>query len=228
MAATDHRVKIREDRAERFDSGDASGLLLNKGGMKKTKTYDATVEIGLPVKLVGAVNEHADGSVEIPNLDMLLATVAVARVLAPVQMVGRELRFVRHVLDLTGTEFAHAIDLSDKTVVSRWENDRARPGGYTEKVIRQLVLNLLGRRAPGIDIGDNAIPGMKVRPRDPSEGSLPMAFKFGKRAGKKGQPLDCYAERRRRAYASAGSRTILPMTLRPMISPNASTKPVSG
>ena len=162
--------------------------------MKETKEYDATVEIGLPVTLVDTVEEHADGSMEIPNLDMLLATVAVARVLAPVQMVGAELRFLRHVLDLTGTEFAQAIDLSDKTVVSRWENDRARPGGYTERVLRQLVLNLLGSRAPGIDIGDNAIPGMRIGPRDPDEGPLPMAFRFGRRAGKKGQSQDCYAE----------------------------------
>ena len=161
--------------------------------MTKTREYDATVEIGLPVTLVDTVEEHADGSIEIPNLEMLLATVAVARVLAPVQVVGAEIRFLRHVLDLTGTEFARAIDLSDKTVVSRWENDRARPGGFTEKVIRQLVLNLLGRRAPGIRIGENAIPGMKIRPRDPSEGPLPLAFSFGRRAGSKGQSLDCYA-----------------------------------
>ena len=84
--------------------------------MTRTKQYyDATVEIGLPVTLVDTVEEHTDGSVGIPNPDMLLATVAVARVLAPVQMVGAELRFLRHVLDLTGTEFAQAIDLSDKT-----------------------------------------------------------------------------------------------------------------
>ena len=162
--------------------------------MTKTKEYDATREIGFPVTLIEAAVEHADGSVEIPNLDMLLATVAVARVLAPVQIVGTELRFLRHVLDFTGTEFTHEIDLSDRTVVSRWENDKSRPGGYTEKVIRQLVLNLLGRRAPGIEIGDNAIPGMKLRPRDPSDGPLPMAFSFGRRAGSEGRSLDCYAE----------------------------------
>lgn len=183
-----------EDRAAEAGNGNASNWLLNEGGMTRIKQYDATVEIGLPVTLVDTVEEYADGSVGIPNLDMLLATVAVARVLAPVQMVGAELRFLRHVLGLTGTEFAQAIDLSDKTVVSRWENDRARPGGYTEKVIRQLVLNLLGRRAPGIDIGDNAIPGMKIRPRDPAEGALPMVLEFQTRTGSEGRPVDCYAE----------------------------------
>ena len=161
--------------------------------MRKVKKYDATIELGVPVTLIDAVLEDEDGSVEIPDLDMLLASVAVARALVPVQMVGAELRFLRHVLHLTGTEFADAIDLSDKSVVSRWENDRARPGGYTEKAIRQLVLNLLGGRAPGIDMGKNAIPGMRIHPRDASEGPLPMSFRLQKRAGSENRSTDCYA-----------------------------------
>ena len=192
--AAGRRAKATEDRAARSGNGSASDRLWNEGDMTKTKQYDAIIEIGLPVTLIDTVEEPADGDVEIPNLDMLLATVAVARVLAPVQMVGAELRFLRHVLDLTGTEFANEIDLSDKTVVSRWENDKTRPGGYTEKVIRQLVLNLLGPRAPGIEVGENALPGMRIGARDPSEGPLPMAFSFERRGGKRGQSLDCYAE----------------------------------
>lgn len=162
--------------------------------MDKTSEYDATVEMGLPVTLIDTVLEDDDGNVEIPNLDMLLATVAVARVLAPVQMVGAELRFLRHVLHLTGAEFARAIDLSDKTVVSRWENGKTRPGGYTEKIIRQLILNMLGHRAPGVEIPENAIPGMRIRQREASEGPLPMAFALKSRSGSEGQPIDCYAE----------------------------------
>ena len=162
--------------------------------MRKTREYNATAEIGIPVTLFDTVLEDEDGSLEIPNLDMLLATVAVARALTPVQLVGAELRFLRHVLHLTGAEFARAIDLSDKTVVSRWENCKTRPGGYTEKIIRQLILNLLGSRAPGIDIPDNAIPGMVIRQRDASEGPLPMAFSFKSRSDTGGQSIDCYAE----------------------------------
>ena len=162
--------------------------------MRKTREYDATVEMGLPVTLIDTVLEDDDGSVDIPNLDMLLATVAVARVLAPVQLVGAELRFLRHVLHLTGAEFAHAIDLSDKSVVSRWENDKVRPGGYTEKIVRQLILNKLGHRAPGIEIPENAIPGMKIRQRVASEGPLPMAFSFRSRSESEGRSVDCYAK----------------------------------
>ena len=162
--------------------------------MHKTNEYDATPEMGLPVTLIDTVQEDDDGNLEIPNLDMLLATVAVARALTPVQLVGAELRFLRHVLHLTGAEFARAIDLSDKTVVSRWENGKTRPGGYTEKIIRQLILNLLGSRAPGIDIPDNAIPGMVIRQRDASEGPLPLAFSFKSRSDTGGQSIDCYAE----------------------------------
>ena len=158
------------------------------------REHDATPEIGLPVTLFEAVQEDDDGNLEIPNLDMLLATVAVARVLAPIQLVGAELRFLRHVLHLTGAEFAESIDLSDKSVVSRWENGKTRPGGYTEKVIRQLILNKLGHRAPGIEIPENAIPGMKILQREASEGPLPMAFSFKSRSESGGQATDCYAE----------------------------------
>ncbi|MCY4139874.1 MAG: hypothetical protein OXF56_16620 [Rhodobacteraceae bacterium] len=162
--------------------------------MQLKHEYDATIELGIPLTLVDTVIEYDDGSIEIPALDMLLATVAVARVLVPIQFVGTEIRFLRHVLGYTGTAFAEAIGLSEKTVVSRWENDKTRTGGYTEKVIRQLVLNLLGDRAPGIDIGKNAIPGMRILAREASEGPLPMAFRLDKRAHPDGRLQDWYAE----------------------------------
>ena len=162
--------------------------------MQMTREYDATTEMGVPVTLIDTVLEDDDGNLEIPNLDMLLATAAVARVLVPIQMVGAEIRFLRHVLDMTGTEFARAIDLSDKTVVSRWENSKVRPGGYTEKIVRQLILNMLGHRAPGIEIPENAIPGMKISQREASEGPLPMAFSFKSRSESGGRSVDCYAE----------------------------------
>lgn len=163
--------------------------------MRRKPKYDATVEIGIPVTLIDAAIEHDDGSVEIPNLDTLLSTLAVARVLDPGQLAGAEIRFLRHVLDLTGREFAEKIDLSNKSVVSRWENDKVRPGGYTEKVIRQLILNLLGRHAPGIEIGSNAIPGMKIRPRKVSEGPLRMSLRLvvNRDETEDGQTRDCYA-----------------------------------
>ena len=161
--------------------------------MHRKQEYDATLDLGIPVTLIDAALEHEDGSVEIPDLDMLLASVALARALEPIQMVGAELRFLRHVLHLTGTEFATEIDLSDKTVISRWENDKARPGGYTEKIIRQHILNELSSRAPGIDIGQTTIPRMKIHPRAVSEGPLPMSFRLERRAGSESESIDCYA-----------------------------------
>lgn len=155
----------------------------------KIETYDATRELGLPVTLAGVVSQDETGTIEIPHLDMLLAAVAVARALAPEQLVGAEIRFLRHVLDFTGSEFAEQLDLSDKSVVSRWENGKTRPGGYTEKVIRQLVLNLLGPRAPGVYIGANSIPGLKIRPRD---AALPLAFAWRRRKLAEGRTLACY------------------------------------
>ena len=53
---------------------------------------------------------------------------------------------------------------------------------------------MLGPRAPGIDIPENAIPGMKIRQREASEGPLPMAFSFKSRSESEGRSVDCYAE----------------------------------
>ena len=165
--------------------------------MQRKNEYDAMRELGAPVTLIDAVEEREDGSVRFPNLDMLLATVAVVRVLQPVQLVGTELRFLRRVLEFTGAEFAEAIGLSDtpcgQSVVSRWENDKVRPGSFTEKVVRQLVLNLLGPRAPGIEIPENAIPGMKIRPRELVEGALRIALRLERQAEAAGQSAARYA-----------------------------------
>ena len=194
VAAGGRQAEQREGRALEGEGDSVSGSPYINGNMLKTREYDLTPEIGVPVTLIDTVREDEDGNLEIPNLDMLLATVAVARALTPIQMVGAELRFLRHVLHLTGADFAAAIDLSDKSVVSRWENDKVRPGGYTEKIVRQLILNMLGHRAPGIEIPENAIPGMKICRRAASEGPLPMAFSFRSRSESGGRSVDCYAE----------------------------------
>ncbi len=159
--------------------------------MQRKNEYDATHELGAPVTLIDAVEEREDGSVRFPHLDMLLATVAVVRVLDPVALVGTELRFLRSVLELTGAEFAEAIDLSDKSVVSRWENDKVRPGSFTEKVVRQLVLNRLGPLAPGIEIPDNALPGMKIRQCEFAEGPVRVTLRLENQA--EGRVAERYA-----------------------------------
>ena len=94
----------------------------------KHRIYDATVELGIPVQLIDTVTEDEEG-IEIPRLEMLLASVAVARVLAPVQLAGAELRFLRHVLGYTGSEFAAAIDLSGqdcRVPLGEWQGASGR------------------------------------------------------------------------------------------------------
>ena len=46
----------------------------------------------------------------------------------------------------------------------------------------------------GIEIPENAIPGMKISQRAASEGPLPMAFSFRSRSESEGRSVDCYAE----------------------------------
>ena len=46
----------------------------------------------------------------------------------------------------------------------------------------------------GIEVPENAIPGMKICRRAASEGPLPMAFSFRSRSESEGRSVDCYAK----------------------------------
>ena len=159
------------------------------------RKYDATEKIGVPVTLFDAVEESSDGDVRFPRLEMLIATVAVTRVLIPIELTETELRFLRHALGLTVAEFAEAINLREKSEVSHWENGRMRPGGLTEKDIRQLVLDELGSRAPGIPFPPDVIPLMVVTHRPPAEGPLEIALQL--------RESSSVGEERSRHYAAA-------------------------
>jgi len=130
--------------------------------------YDASVEIGLPVTLVDTVrievDEDGDELIHIPRQKELIATVAMSIALDPLALSGKELRFLREAVDMTGKEFAEAIDCRPE-VLSRWENDKQQMGGYVEKVIRQLVCEELKAEAPGVAYEPAAIPRLKIMQR---------------------------------------------------------------
>lgn len=142
------------------------------------QSYDAAAEIGLPVTLLDAirVEEDADGDelIRIPRQSELFAAVAMSVALDPLALSGKELRFLREAVDMTGKEFADAIDCAP-AVLSRWENGKQAIGGYAERVIRQLVCEELKAAAPGIAYEPAAIPRLKiVRRQEGSERRLVM------------------------------------------------------
>jgi DNA-binding transcriptional regulator YiaG len=121
---------------------------------------------GIQVKLVNAVirekcRDCGEETIEIPDLDGLAKTVAMARALIPYRLNSREVRFMRTALDMTGRAFADAMELTPETV-SRWENDERGIGGSTEKLLRHNVCALLHSQVAGFNYDPADITRMKI------------------------------------------------------------------
>lgn len=84
----------------------------------------------------------------IPDMDDLARATAISRALIPVRLAGREVKFMRRVLDQSQKEFAQAMDLAPETV-SRWENDARGIGEACERLLRHNVCALLYKEALG-------------------------------------------------------------------------------
>jgi|1186.fasta_scaffold1111337_1 hypothetical protein len=95
-----------------------------------------------------------DGKVE--------AALAMARVLIPIKLSGREIRFLRNTVGMSGKTFATQIAGNDPATLSRWENDGQGVGGYADMVIRQKIAALLHDRAPAIPYDPKVFVGMEI------------------------------------------------------------------
>jgi DNA-binding transcriptional regulator YiaG len=95
----------------------------------------------------------------IPDIDGLGRAAATARALCPVRLAGREVRFIRHAMDMTQKEFAATMELSPEHV-SRWENDHNGIGGASEKLVRHNVCALL-QKAGACDYDPAEIASMQ-------------------------------------------------------------------
>ena len=130
--------------------------------------YNASVEVGLCAIVHAAAIEHTDEhgevSIELPKVQELMASVAVARCLVPIKLRGSEIKAMRKILGLTLAELAASLD--EKTApetISRWESEAQPMGGYAEKLLRLLVCESLQKRAPGIEYNASMIANLRVR-----------------------------------------------------------------
>jgi len=114
--------------------------------------------IGLPgVVLKNAVEQFyctacgtAD-SVHFPNIDGLMAAIALARVKQNTKLAGPDIRFLRKALELNQQELAKLLAVRNETV-SRWETGHQPIEPSTEKLLRTVVAIELSDRAPGIEV----------------------------------------------------------------------------
>lgn len=120
---------------------------------------------GVSVRLVESVRREQceachEETFEIPDLEGLMHAAALARALIPIRLSGAEVRFIRLALDMTGREFAEAMELTPETI-SRWENGGGI-GGYSEKLLRHNVCALLHKNVKGMDFDPETIVRMRI------------------------------------------------------------------
>lgn len=121
---------------------------------------------GVRVRLINSVIREVcedcnEGTIEIPDLDALCKTAAMTLAMVPIRLTGKAVRFMRLALDLTGREFAEAMDLTPETV-SRWENGGRGVGGSSEKLLRHNICALLHHQVPAFDYDPADITRMKI------------------------------------------------------------------
>jgi DNA-binding transcriptional regulator YiaG len=128
------------------------------------RKFDATPLVGLrTIVCDAAIEDMEEDTVEVPNLDQLMAAAAVARCLIKIRLRGHEVKAMRRIMNCTLSEFAEKLD--EKTAVetvSRWESETQPMGGYVEKLIRFIVCESLHEDAPGIEYDASKIAQLKV------------------------------------------------------------------
>jgi len=126
--------------------------------------------LGIPGVYIrnAAVREYCpkcrrDESVIIPNLQGLVAAVAVHRVMLPLKLNPEEIVFLRKACEWPAKMVAEKLDVRPETV-SRWENGRETMSPQSEKLFRLFVGDKLHRTARAISYDPQAIGNMKLQP----------------------------------------------------------------
>lgn len=142
--------------------------------MFKTLARYEEADLGLPysITLIDSAEQEIDDhtgepiGISVPDLEQLAIAVAIVRVLAPVQLAGAEVRFIRRVLGMTATALAEEISL-EKATFSRWENGKQEVGEWADKQVRHIAVIKLAPLVPCLSLDPSAVIGLRIRKADP-------------------------------------------------------------
>jgi transcriptional regulator with XRE-family HTH domain len=124
--------------------------------------------MGIPVVLLdSAVQEKCEKcgmvlATIIPDLDGLIAAVAVTRAMEPAKLTGQEIRFLRKAMDISGKALAEVLEVKPETL-SRWENSKDVMGPTSEKLLRMVTVGMMCRKAPAVDSDLQSIVEMRIQ-----------------------------------------------------------------
>ncbi len=142
-----------------------------------------TDALGLPnVTLIGIAQElycrdcGERLGVSYPNLEGVVAALALARAQNPQKFGGAEVRFMRKALKWTARELAARLGVREETI-SRWEHDREPIGPGSEKLLRLMAVELLAENAPAMEPDRRSIlVNMRIKPAIPGR-HVPLRLK---------------------------------------------------
>ena len=97
----------------------------------------------------------------IPDLDGLIAAVAVTRAMQPTKLLGVDIRFMRKAIGISGKALAASMEVKPETL-SRWENSKEVIGPTSEKLLRMVTVGALAQKAPAVDIDMQVIVDMRI------------------------------------------------------------------
>jgi DNA-binding transcriptional regulator YiaG len=105
-----------------------------------------------------------DNGISVPDVQGLEAAVAVARVMIPIRLTAKEIRFLRTALGMKAKELRERLEVGSEETISRWENNKAPISARDEKMLRLLAGRMLSERAKAIGFDETVIFSMKIPP----------------------------------------------------------------
>lgn len=138
---------------------------------QKIERYEETgLGLPYPIILVRAAEEEIDEAtgeriaVSVPNMEGLVAAIAITRALIPQRLDGTEVRFIRHALGMTARDLAGSLDI-DPATLSRWENNKDCPGAWADKQVRMAAIIKLRGQVPHWNGDERAVVHMRFVPQ---------------------------------------------------------------
>lgn len=136
------------------------------------RTLERYEENGLglpyPVVLINAAQEEIDEAgkpigIHIPDMEGLVACVAIARALHPQALDGRDVRFIRRALGMAAKDFASSLEM-DAATLSRWENNKVALGAWADKQVRMTAVIKLRDTLPNLSLDTKTVVDLHAFP----------------------------------------------------------------
>lgn len=99
----------------------------------------------------------------IPRMAKIHRAIAQALASSPARLTGEQLRFLRKHLGLSGDQLGSYLH-TDRTKISKWENEDDRIGPATDRLIRLLTASLDSELRPGVSAVAEHLPQISDKP----------------------------------------------------------------